>query len=180
MGPPFVSGERKLLAMERGHRVALTPLVSKRLTRTKECERILKSHGADFERISVALDRQFLTIHNRAQLLLGICGVLISASVVVTTGRLIGRGPEFSHQRLAGFALVTAGVLEIAAAAIVVGGVINVRWITQQPGEDLRAWVYSNLVYRDRKTRLYRTSIVLVLLSMVGYQFAIGIAMLQL
>jgi hypothetical protein len=44
----------------------------------------------DFESISVAFDRQFTTLHNRAQLLLGICGVLISASVLVTAGRFIG------------------------------------------------------------------------------------------
>ena len=66
------------------------------------------------------------------------------------------------------------------AAGTVVGGVLNVRWITQQPGEDLHGWVFSNLVYRDRKTFAYRVAIALILLSMVSYQIAIAIAMLQL
>jgi len=150
------------------------------LTREEECDRILREHGpADFERISIALDKQFRTIHNRAQLLLGVCGVLISASVLVTTGRLIGH-PEFSHQHFAGILLVVAGVLEIGAAAVVVGGVLNVRWITQQPGEDLRGWVFSNLLYRDRKTLAYRIAIILILLSMMSYQIAVAIALLQL
>ena len=153
----------------------------KELTREAECRRILKSHGpASFERISEALDRQFRTIHNRAQLLLGICGVLISASVLVTTGRLIGHHPEFVHQHVAGILLVVAGILEIGAAAIVVGGVLNIRWITQQPGEDLHDWVYSNLAYRDQKTLAYRWAIAFVLLSMLSYQTAIAIALLQL
>jgi hypothetical protein len=150
------------------------------LTREDECERIMTAHGSDFERISEALDRQFRTIHNRAQLLLGICGVLISASVVVTTGRLIGRRPEFAHQHVAGVLLVVAGLLEIAAAAVVVGGVLNVRWITQQPGEDLHAWVFTNLAYRDTKTVAYRVATGLILCSMISYQAAIAIAMLQL
>jgi len=41
-------------------------------------------------------------------------------------------------------------------------------------------WVLSNLLYRDRKTRAYRLAIVLILASMVSYQVAIAIAMLQL
>lgn len=153
----------------------------KSLTLEEECDRIVESHGpANFARISEALDRQFRTIHNRAQLLLGICGVLISASVVVTTGRLIGRRPDFQHQHAAGLLLVAAGILEVAAAGVVVGGVLNIRWSTRQPGEELRAWVASNLAYRDRKTRAYQVATLLLLLSMVSYQIAIAIVMLQL
>jgi len=154
---------------------------SRALTREQECERILRSHSpGDFDSISAALDRQYRTIHNRAQLLLGICGVLISASVVVTTGRLIGGRAEFAHQHVAGVMLVIAGALEIGAAAVVVGGVLHVRWITQQPGEELRDWVMANLVYRDRKTLVYRVATLLILLSMISYQIAIAIALLQL
>jgi hypothetical protein len=155
--------------------------VGRTLTRQEECERILGAHRlGDFEHISEALDRQFRTIHNHAQLLLGVCGVLITASVLLTTGRLIGGRGEFPHQHAAGLLLIVAGLLDIAGAAVVVGGVLSVRWITQQPGAELRAWVYSNLVYRDRKTHAYRAAIVLVLLSMVSYQVAIAIALLRL
>jgi hypothetical protein len=154
---------------------------AKPLTREAECERIVEGHGpADFERISEALDRQFRTIHNRAQLILGICGVLISASVVVTAGRLIGQRPEYRQRHTAGVLLVTAGVLEIAAAAVIVGGVLNIRWSTRQPGDDLRQWILANLVHRDRKTLAYRVATLLLLLSMMSYQVAIAIAMLQL
>src|SRR5690348_7772644 len=127
----------------------------KSLTRSAECDRILQYYPEDFDRISEALDRQFRTIHNRAQLLLGVCGVLISATVVVTTGRIISR-PNFLHHHLTGRLLVVAGALQIAAAAVTVAGVLSVRWITQQPGGDLRGWVLSNLEYRDKKTRAYR------------------------
>lgn len=154
--------------------------LGKTLTREEESERILDEYGQDFESISVALDRQFRTIHNRAQLLLGVCGVLISASVLVTTGRIIGGRGDFRHQHAAGLLLVIAGLLDIAGAVVVVGGVLNVRWITQQPGKGLRAWILSNLLYRDRKTHSYRCAIILILLSMVCYQVAIAIALLQL
>jgi hypothetical protein len=153
----------------------------RQLTRDEECKRILQQYGpTSYDRISEALDRQFRTIHNRAQLLLGVCGVLISASVLVTTGRLIGRGTGFQHHSLAGGVLILAGVLEISAAVLLVGGVLNVRWITQQPGDDLQGWVLTNLAYRDHKTRAYRVACVLVLLSMACYQTAIAVTLLEL
>lgn len=171
-------------ARKSGRGVASLPIVErvgKSLSREEECERIVKAHGpADFERISEALDKQFLTIHNRAQLILGICGVLISASVVVTAGRLIGARSDVEHGHTAGILLVIAGVLEIAASAVVVGWVLNIRWSTRQPGDDLSAWVRTNLVYRDRKTQAYRVATLLLLLSMVSYQVAIAIAIMQL
>jgi hypothetical protein len=148
------------------------------LSRQEECDRILSFYGSDFEAISVALDRQFSTIHNRAQVLLAICGILISASVLVTTGKLISR-PSGDSPRLAGYVLVVAGLLEVSAAAFLVGGVLRVRWITQQPGTEIRAWVMSNLAYRDRKTHFHHTAVILVLFSMLAYQSAITLALLR-
>jgi hypothetical protein len=156
----------------------------KPLNRAEECDRILEAHEADlssssqFDQISAALDRQFTTIHNRAQLLLGICGILISASVLVATGRIINAG--LVHEREAGLLLSGAGMLEIMAAAILVGGVLNVRWITQQPGDDLREWIMTNLKYRDGKTRAYRVSTAFLLAGMIAYQTAVVIAVLRI
>ena len=149
------------------------------LSREQECERILECYGSNFETISVALDRQYSTIQGRAQVVLGICGILISASVLATTtGKLIGRvGTE--HPRIAGVVLIAAGIFEVSAAAVVVGSVLSVRWITQLPGADVRSWVMSNLIYRDRKTSFYHVAVTLVLLSMVAYETAIAIALLQ-
>jgi hypothetical protein len=150
------------------------------LTHEEECDRLLEHHvDQQYDRINAALDRQFQTIHNRAQLLLGVCGVLITAGVVVTTGRLIGH-PTIFHHHYAGYILICSGALQIAAAGTIVIRVLNVRWITQQPGADLRSWILTNLYYRDSKTRAYRIAAVCLLLSMVGYQIAVAIAVLQL
>jgi hypothetical protein len=154
--------------------------MSPKLARAEECERILTYYGPDdFGRISHELDKQFTMLHNRAEVLLGICGILISASVVITTGRLIGRG-DFIAQRIPRLFLLAAGSLDIIAASIIVGGVLRVRWITQQPGEDVRAWVMSTLAYRDAKMRTYRVSIVLVLLAMLSYQTSVACALAQI
>jgi len=149
------------------------------LSRDQECERILQVHARDdFERISVVFDRQFRTIHNRAQLLLGICSVLISANVLVSAGRLIGRVSP--SRPVVGFPLLVAGVLAITAAGVICSAVARVRWTTQQSGDDLRSWVLTNLAYRDAKTRAYRLSVWLVMLSMLAYQAAVTMALTQL
>jgi len=125
------------------------------------------------------LDQQFATLHSRAQVLLGICGVLLTASVLITTGRIIGRG-TYTLQRAAGWLIALAGLCDIAATAITVGGVLHIRWLTQEPSKDLRAWMIRAIAHRDRKTRAYHLALGVVLLSMLFYQTAVLIIVLQL
>jgi hypothetical protein len=143
-----------------------------RLTREQECDRILSICGAQPERVVTALDLQFRLIHNRAQVLLAICGVLLSTSVVLMTGKIIG-GSDVSYPSTIGHLLIAAGSAEVAAAAIVVGIVLDVRWMSQLIGEDLRSWLMTSLRYRDRKTVAYRASIALILISMILFQSAV-------
>src|SRR5215510_2887110 len=96
-----------------------------------------ESDRSDGSAIQRELEQQFATLHGRAQVLLGICGVLLTASVLITTGRIIGRG-SYTLERVAGWLLALAGMCDIASTAIIVGGVLHIRWLTQEPGEDLR------------------------------------------
>ena len=150
-----------------------------RLTREQECDRLLHVAGADpYETVFRALDVQFKLLHDRAQLLLGICGVLVSTSVVLMTGKIIIRSRVDHQQAIAPLAVI-AGVAAVASAAIVVGGVLRVRWMTELPGADVRAWIMSSLRYRDRKTLAYRTSLAILLVSMGMFQAAAILAWAQ-
>lgn len=151
-----------------------------RLTHEQEAERILSVCGPDrYDQIVHALDVQFRLMHNRAQVLLAICGVLLSTSVVLMTGKIIGR-PEFVHREVIGTLLIGAGTSEIAAAAVIVGGVLSVRWSSQLPGDNMREWILTSLRYRDSKTNAYRVSTFLILLSMVLFQCAATVAWLEM
>lgn len=112
-------------------------------------------------------------------MLLGICGVLLTASVLITTGRIIGQG-SYALERIAGWFLALAGLCDIASTAIIVGGVLHIRWLTQAPGEDLRAWMMRAIAHRDAKTRAYHVALGVVMLSMAFYQAAVLIVVLQL
>ncbi len=151
------------------------------LTRDQECARLIDNYGADgFDGIAAELDRQIRTIHNRAQVLLQICGMLMSASILVTTGKLVFGGIATDMQRFVGYLIVVAGALLVAAAGVIVGGVLSIRFISQHPGDGIGAWVVANLRYRDAKTFAYRVSIAIVLASVLVFQIAIGTALVYM
>jgi hypothetical protein len=153
--------------------------VRARQRRAGECDQLIEVHRSNGSAIWQDLKEQFATLHSRAQVLLGICGVLLTASVLITTGRVIGRG-SFALERVAGRLLAMAGLCDIAATAIVVGGVLNIRWLVPGPGVDLRTWMMRAITHRDRKTRTYRVALGFVMLSMLCYQAAVLIIVLQL
>lgn len=149
-----------------------------RLTREEECDRILQISGSGgYEMAYRVLDAQFKLLHDRAQLLLGLCGVLVSTSVVLMTGKIIAR--SVLHQQLISPLLVAAGAAAIAAAAIIVGGVLRIRWMSELPGTGVREWVMRSLQYRDSKTFAHRTSIMLLLLSMAMFQVSALLAWMR-
>jgi hypothetical protein len=148
-------------------------------SRTEECDQLSELHRSDPLAIKQEIAQQFTTLHGRAQVLLGICGVLLTASVLITTGRILGRG-SYTLARLAGGLLAVAGLCDIAATAICVGGVLHIRWLTQEHGENLRAWMMRAIAHRDTKTRAYHVALAVVMLSMLFYQAAVLIIVLQL
>ena len=150
-----------------------------RPSRHDECDWLFELHRSEGPEIGLDLERQFKTLHDRAQVLLAICGVLISASVIITTGRRVGGSTHAVHD-IAGWLLALAGFSDIAATSVIVAGVLSIRWLTQLPGEDLRTWVMRAIAHRDTKTRAYRVALRLVLLSMLFYQAAVLIVVLQL
>jgi hypothetical protein len=138
------------------------------LNRQEESQRILREYERRFEPIMTMLERQFTVLHNRAQVLLTLCGIVISTTGF--SGRIIA-GTNRSAQLfiIAGVALV------LLAAAVVVWGVLHLRWLTLQPGNSIEEWLQTSLEYRDRKTESYRVGITLMLIGLVLYAGAIAI-----
>lgn len=143
------------------------------LTPQQEAERILSFYGeTSLEPVMAMLERQFVVLHNRAQVLLALCGVVITTTGF--SGRLIaGTNPVAQWLIILGLAFA------LLSAAVVVWGVLHLRWLTMQAGNDLRSWLDTSLTYRDRKTRLYRVAIVLMLVGLVLYAASIAVMLLN-
>lgn len=143
------------------------------LDREQEADRLMTLYGPDgLTRVMEMLERQFAILHNRSQVLLGLCGIVVTTTGF--SGRLIaGTGP-------AAQALVIAGVgLCLVSAVVVVWGVLHLRWLSQQPGQLGREWMLTCLTYRDRKTAAYRAAIVLMLAGLTLYVGAIALMLLH-
>ncbi len=145
------------------------------LSREDECDRILAVYGSEaprLEAIMAMLERQFGVLHNRAQVLLTLCGIVISTTGF--SGRLIA-GTNVVAQ-----CLVILGVtLVLASAAVVVWGVQHLSWLTRQKADLMRPWLLMVLAYRDRKTNFYRLGIALMLFGLAAYVGAISIMLLN-
>jgi len=141
------------------------------LPREQESERILREYESRFEPMMAMLERQFSVLHNRAQLLLTLCGIVISTTGF--SGRIIA-GTNVVAQ-----VLIVAGVgIVLLSAAVVVWGVLHLRWLTVQPGETVAIWLDTCLRYRDKKTEAYRIGIVLMLIGLTFYVGAICVMLL--
>ncbi|HOT11915.1 MAG TPA: hypothetical protein PLJ27_18205 [Polyangiaceae bacterium] len=118
------------------------------------------------------LDRHFNVLHNRAQVMLGLCGVVITTTGF--SGRIIA-----GTNTLAQWLIVSSVALVLLAAAVVVWGVLHLRWLTQQPGDSVQVWLMEALTYRDHKTQAYRIGISLLLVGLALYVAAIAIMLLH-
>jgi hypothetical protein len=142
------------------------------LNRDAEAARILSHFGESFADIMAMLERQFHVLHNRAQVLLALCGIVVSTTGF--SGRLVA-GTNFVAQ-----ICVIAGVaLVMIAAALVAWGVLHLRWLTMQLGDDVRQWLLTSLEYRDLKTNYYRAAVWFMLAGLLVYGVAIAIMLLN-
>jgi hypothetical protein len=143
--------------------------VDKRITAEDEVRRLTELFGEENPRLFVEmLERQFTILHTRAQVLLGLAGVVITTTGF--SGRLIAGTSALAQ------GLVIAGVaLVLVAATLVAAKVLPIRWLTHIPGDDYRAWMLNVVRYRDMKTRAYQLSIWLLIAGLGFYVGAVGL-----
>jgi hypothetical protein len=142
-------------------------------SRDVELAGILELYGRDrIESVMGVMERQLGVLMNRAQLLLGLCGIAITTTGF--SGRLIA-----GTDRLAQWLIVSGLALVLLSACVLVWGVLHVRWMTQQQGKTIEKWLAAALEYRDRKTQHYRVAIVLLLIGLAMYVGAISVMLLN-
>lgn len=145
----------------------------KTLTRSEEIDRFIAMYGDEGSaKMMEAMERQFLILHNRSQVALGLAGIVITTTGF--SGRLIA-----GTSKLAQALIVTGVSLTMIAALLVVLGVLHLRWLTQQPGDLIRPWLETCLAYRDKKTNYYRAGIILLILGIAAYVAAIAVMLMN-
>ncbi len=153
-------------------RPALPTPSNDHLERDAEARRILDTFGDDLPGIMAMLERQFGVLHNRAQVALVLCGVVISTTGF--SGRLVA-GTNVVSQWL----IISGLSLIIVAAGVVVRGVLHLRWLTMQGGTNTAQWLVTSLAYRDRKTTHYRVGVIILLIGLILYGGALAVTLLN-
>ncbi len=132
-------------------------------TQQEEIDRIIQIYGRDDIRsIMEAVERQFMVLHHRSQVLLGLSGIVITTTGF--SGRLIAGTND-----VAKWLIISGVALVMIAAVTVCYGVLHLRWLTQHPGTQVEHWLSTTLAYRDRKTRFYRVGIVMTMVGLGLY-----------
>lgn len=136
-------------------------------TRSEEIDRILKLTNSDTERAFGLVERQLSVLVLRTQVMLSLSGIVIT--VTGFSGRAIAQTNELART------LVSAGILIVlAAAATAIGGVLRLKWLTQELGEDLRKTLDRMLQVRDEKSRFLSAALLLFIIGFSCYCIAIA------
>ena len=124
-----------------------------------EAERILEMCNGSLRDAMAVVERQFSTLHNRAQVLFSFCGVVVT--VTGFSGRLI------AGTSLIGQVLVVSGLtVVIGCAFYVFHSVMTLRWATQRLGTSPLETMVRVIQRRNLKTAAYRRG---------GYALFVGI-----
>lgn len=134
----------------------------------QEIAHMIKLFGENPVELYSILERQFSVLMTRAQVLMGLCGVVITTTGF--SGRIIA-----GTSVLAQWLIISGITLTLASASIVVFGVLPLKWLTQQTGETTEEWLTSSLEYRDSKLSHYRMGVVLMLVGLALYVGAIAL-----
>jgi hypothetical protein len=132
---------------------------------------IIKFFDADKINIQRALENQFSVIYQRSQILLSLCGIVISVTgfsgKTIATTNLISR-----------ILLITGLAFVLISGAITIWGIISIRWITQFHEEDLNNLVRNVLRNRNLKTFYFRLAIIFLIVGLTLYVISISIMLL--
>lgn len=134
---------------------------------TSEAKEILALAGGDRLKAFELVEKQLAVLVLRTQVMLSLSGIVIT--VTGFSGRNIAETSELARTT------VVAGLFVVlAAAAVAVGGVLRLRWLTQELGGETLAMLERLLVIRDRKSRFLSAALALFVTGFSLYCFAVA------
>ena len=136
-----------------------------------EVKRILSLTKDDPAKAYELVQGQFSVLVLRAQVMLSLSGIVIT--VTGFSGRTIAQTSVLAR------VLVSSGiVIVLLAAAMALGGVLRLRWLTQEITDDPETTRVRMLDLRDRRSRWLASSLVVFIAGFACYCFAIALMLL--
>jgi hypothetical protein len=136
-----------------------------------EVRRIIKLTQGDAAKAYELVQSQLSVLVLRTQVMLSLSGIVIT--VTGFSGRAIAQTSELAR------VLVAAGIVVVLlAAAVAIGGVLRLRWLTQELTDDTEQTLVRMLGVRDAKSRFLSAALVLFVLGFACYCVAIALMLL--
>lgn len=137
-----------------------------------EVQRILKLAEGNAGRAFDLVEKQLSVLVLRTQVMLSLSGIVIT--VTGFSGREIARTSETAR------VLVSTGILVVLlSAAVAIGGVLRLRWLTQELTDDIEATLTNMLRIRDTKSRFLTAALVFFVLGFACYCVAIALMLVS-
>jgi hypothetical protein len=137
-----------------------------------EMQHLLDLYGGSGPQIMARLDGQLALLAGRAQTLLSLAGLTIT--VTGFSGTSIAK-----TSALAGGLCVGGLVTVLVAAALVIVGILRVRWTTTMKPCALEAAILHTLGVRNRRTRVYSAALVILVLGLSMYVASVALLVLH-
>ena len=137
-----------------------------------EVKRILGLVKGDPRAAYEMVQSQLSVLVLRTQVMLSLSGIVIT--VTGFSGRTIAQTSEVAR------GLVAAGILVVlAAAATAIGGVLRLRWLTQELTDDVEATLTRMLEIRDAKSRYLGFALLLFVVGFACYCVSIALMLVS-
>lgn len=137
-----------------------------------EVKRILTLTQGDAAKAYELVQSQLSVLVLRTQVMLSLSGIVIT--VTGFSGRAIAQTSELART------LVAAGILIVlSAAGMAIGGVLRLRWLTQELTDDTEQTLVRMLSIRDTKSRFLSAALVLFVAGFGCYCVAIALMLLN-
>lgn len=133
-----------------------------------EVKRILSLTRGDPGKAYELVQSQLNVLVLRTQVMLSLSGIVIT--VTGFSGRTIAQTSEVARN------LVASGILIVlGAAGFAIGGVLRLKWLTQEISDDTEATLTRMLEMRDQKARYLNTALLLFMVGFACYCVAIAL-----
>jgi hypothetical protein len=135
----------------------------------EEARRLTLLFGDNPAQILMLLSQQLAVLKQHAQMLIGLCGLLITVTGF-SGAHMVRSGTLAASLMVAGIACV--GV----AAVLCLRALTQVRWVTKDLDADLRITATAVFLRRDRQTALLAWAALFVAVGLAAYLAAVAVA----
>lgn len=133
-----------------------------------EVRRIIQFANNDYARAFDVVEKQMSVLVLRTQVLLSLAGIVVT--VTGFSGRTIAQTSEVARVLIA-----TGIVVVLSSAAVAIGGVLRLRWLTQELGDEMEETLLRMVALRDSKTKFLTAALALFVVGFACYVGAIAL-----